>query len=274
MIPTWVPGPDAGLVDFLKLWAIAYFALLILYFSFCGLFHSLNLSHPERRIQQRPAKNQMSLEIRTSLLALISIAGYCAGGLFAQAKGWTLTPLPLTWWSAPLMFVASLLIYDAWFYWGHRLMHTKAMYRFHAHHHRSIVPSPWSNNSDTFVGTFVEQSYFLVAPFLLPIPAAVLVAHKIYDQVTGIAGHAGHEYFASPSARAPWPMLCTTFHDQHHGHFNYNFANTFSWWDRVMGTIHPTYDNVVEKFEGPICKPAPATLAQPNTSQSKTKTTP
>lgn len=243
------PAPGAGLSDFLILWAAAYGGLLALYFGFCGLFHWLNARYPERRIQNRPAKNQIAMEIRTSVVALVAISLYVAGGLFIQAKGWAWTPLPLTWWSVPLMFVLSLVIYDAWFYWGHRLMHTKALYRFHSHHHRSIVPSPWSNNSDTQVGAFVEQSFFLVAPFLLPIPAAVLIAHKVYDQVTGIAGHAGHEYFAAPSARAPWPMLCTTFHDQHHGHFNYNYANTFSWWDRWMGTIHPTYDRVVRKFE-------------------------
>ena len=70
------------------------------------------------------------------------------------------------------------------------MMHSRLLYGFHAHHHRSLVPTPWSNNSDTQIGAFFEQSYFLFAPFLLPIPAAVLVAHKIYDQVTGIAGHA------------------------------------------------------------------------------------
>jgi Delta7-sterol 5-desaturase len=250
------PSPSAGLVDFIKLWVSTYVGLIALYFTFCGLFHWLNALYPERRIQSRPMKNQIAMEIGTSVVALASIAAYVAGGLFIQAKGWALTPLPLTSWSAPITFIASLVIYDAWFYWGHRMMHSKLLYRFHAHHHRSLVPTPWSNNSDTQIGAFVEQSYFLFAPFLLPIPAAVLIVHKIYDQVTGIAGHAGHEYFASASARAPWPMLCTTFHDQHHGHFNCNYANTFSWWDRIMGTIHPNYDDLVHKFEGPPPKPA------------------
>jgi sterol desaturase/sphingolipid hydroxylase (fatty acid hydroxylase superfamily) len=91
-----------------------------------------------------------------------------------------------------------------------------------------------------------------------PIPPEVIIAHKLFDQVTGIAGHAGHEYFAAPSNRSPWPMLCTTFHDQHHGHFNYNYANTFSWWDRLMGTIHPRYDEIVERFETPPPRGKPA----------------
>jgi Delta7-sterol 5-desaturase len=242
-------GKDSDFTDFAVLWAAAYLALLALYFAVCGFFHRLNKRHPERLIQARPGRNQVAIEIRTSVAALAAIALYVAGGLFIQAKGWALTPLPPTWWSVPLTFVASLVLYDTWFYWGHRLMHSKRLYRFHAHHHRSIAPTPWANNSDSQVGAFAEQAYFLVAPLLLPIPAIVLIAHKIYDQITGIVGHAGHKYFASPTARYPWPMLCTTFHDQHHSHFNYNFANTFSWWDRAMGTIHPTYDARVRAFE-------------------------
>lgn len=243
------PGPHSGLQDLLVLWVASYAGLLAIYFGLCTLFHRLNDAYPERQIQSRPKKNQIAMEIRQSVYSLSLISLFLAGGLFAQAKGWTLAPLDLSLTSAVVTFIISLVLYDAWFYWGHRMMHTKTLYRFHQHHHKSIVPSPWSNNSDTLVGAFVEQSFFFFIVFALPIPPAVLIAHKVFDQVTGIAGHAGHEYFASPTARRPWPGLCTTFHDQHHGYFNYNYANTFSWWDRMMGTLHPSYDEVVEKFE-------------------------
>ncbi len=234
----------------LVVWALSYAGLLVIYFGLCGALHRINRAHPDRRIQSRPQKDQVAMEIRQSVKSLAAIALFVAGGLVAQANGWALVPLEHSAVSMIGMFVVSLVLYDAWFYWGHRMMHSKALYRFHAHHHKSIVPTPWSNNSDTLVGAFVEQSYFLFVVFVLPIPPLTLIGHKIFDQVTGIIGHAGHEYFASPTARAPWPFLCTTFHDQHHGHFNYNYANTFSWWDRAMGTLHPTYDDKVRSFEG------------------------
>ncbi|MCY1376154.1 hypothetical protein D9M69_636240 [compost metagenome] len=44
--------------------------------------------------------------------------------------------------------------------------------------------------------------------------------------------------------------MCTTYHDQHHAEFKYNYANYFSFWDRVLGTISPVYDRRVETFEG------------------------
>ena len=243
--------------DVLILWAAAYVGLLALYFALGWALSALNRRHPERRIQSRPAPDQVAAEIRQSLKALAEIAALLAVGLAAQAYGWTMAPLalslsaPWTWLQGVGLLILSLLLYDAWFYWGHRLMHWKPLYRFHQLHHQSIVPTPWANNRDTLLGTFVEQSYFLILPFVLPIPAGLIIVHKIFDQVTGMIGHAGHEYFASPTARRPWPLLATTFHDQHHGYFHYNFANTFSIWDRMMGTLHPSYDRTVEHFEQP-----------------------
>ncbi|MDR3496023.1 MAG: sterol desaturase family protein [Ancalomicrobiaceae bacterium] len=245
------------LFDCLALYLSCLFGLLALYFA-CGFaIARANARHPERRIQSRSQADIVAAEIRQSIMSLAQIAALLAGGLFCQAKGWTLAPIDLAparplsivWGLA--LFGLSLVLYDAWFYWGHRLMHSRRLYRFHALHHRSIVPTPWSNNSDTAVGTFVEQAYFLVVPFVLPLPAALIILHKLYDQVTGMIGHAGHEYFAAPTARFPWPMLCTTFHDQHHGSFRYNFANTFSIWDRLMGTLHPSYDQTVKRLELP-----------------------
>lgn len=244
------PAPEATVYDLMRLWLVFYLSILVVYFVTCGIFHYLNLHHPERRIQSRPIKpGQVAMEIKTSVPTLATIAGLLASGLFCQAKGWTMAPYDLSLLSAPLTFFASMVLYDTWFYWGHRLLHTKWLYKYHAHHHLSVVPTPWANNSDTQVGDLIEQSYFFVAPFILPIHPLLLIIHKLYDQITGIAGHAGYEYFASITARYPFPMICTTFHDQHHGHFNYNYANTFSWWDRLMGTLHPTYDSVVYKFE-------------------------
>ena len=36
------------------------------------------------------------------------------------------------------------------------------------------------------------------------------------------------------------------FHDMHHENGAYNFGVYFTWWDRLMGTMHPSY---VERYE-------------------------
>ena len=230
-------------------WLATYAALLALYAIPGIVIERIAARHPERRIQGRPP-SERGRDIRQSVIALSMIALYVGGGLYAQMRGFTLFAIDQTSPVAILVGLAlSVIAYDAWFYWFHRLMHTKPLYRFHQQHHRAIAPTTWSCNNDSLVGAFFEQSYFLFAAILLPIPAVALIAHKAFDQVTGMISHCGYEFFAGPGARRPWPGLCTTFHDQHHSNFRVNFGNTFSIWDRLMGTMHPAYDEKVRAFE-------------------------
>lgn len=243
-----------GWLGFALLWASTYATLLAIYFGLGSALVALNRRSPARRIQARVRSQRVGAEIRQSVLALASIAFYVAAGIYAQHIGWVLfapAPAPVTIASFIGYLLLSFLLYDTWFYWAHRAMHTKALFRFHALHHRSITPTTWSNNSDTLVGAAAEQGYFLLLPLILPVPLEVLIAHKLYDQISGMISHCGYEYVASPSARKPWPLLCTSFHDQHHSNFRCNYGNILSLWDRAMGTLHSGYDDLVEKFEHP-----------------------
>jgi sterol desaturase/sphingolipid hydroxylase (fatty acid hydroxylase superfamily) len=103
----------------------------------------------------------------------------------------------------------------------------------------------WSNNSDTFLDNLVLQSYWMVAPLLFPAPGIVFLIHKLYDQVSGMIGHSGHEYNASMS-RFPSPLLAVIHHDLHHRYYKYNFATHFALWDRIMNTLHPGYDDFLK----------------------------
>lgn len=240
--------PGAGLAEF-GAWLGLVIAGVVMVMLATGLFFEvMNARHPERKVQDRvnPRKWQELAYAPGSLLIL----SLCfAGGVFAQWQGWAQSPLTLSWWSVPLMLGLSILLYDAWFYWVHRVLHTPAMFRFHALHHKSVSPTVWTNHHETPMEAFLNQFYFFLIVFVLPIPWQVLVMQKIYDQISGMLGHAGYEHFASPFGRSPWPLASTVFHDQHHGHFRYNYAHTFSFWDRVMGTLHPRYDQTLETFE-------------------------
>ncbi|ADZ70198.1 sterol desaturase family protein [Polymorphum gilvum] len=239
------------LIEFLPYYVAVYGINVFLYFATGWVLVTIQNRHPERRIQQhRRGEKRRGKEIRQSVLSLTVTGGCLAGGIFASVKGWTFVePLPLTWWSAILMFVVSVIAFDAWFYWAHRFMHTKLMYRFHAEHHRSVAPTVWSTYSDDLVDAFVMQSYYLWAVFILPIPVEVLIVHRLWDHFNGTIGHSGFEFWASPLSRMPSPMVCVTFHDQHHSRFKYNYANFFSFWDRVCDTIDPKYDDTVRYFE-------------------------
>lgn len=249
-----------ALTDFLLTWAAVYAATVLGYFGLGLVLDRVNRHHPERRIQRRRrGEDRARAEIVQSLKSLVVTCGCLAGGLWAQAQGLTLwPPVELTWVSAIGMFLASIILFDAWFYWGHRLMHWRPLYRHHLWHHRSVAPTVWSNYSDSLIDAFAMQSYYLIAPMLLPIPAAVLIAHRIYDHVNGMIGHSGFEYFADRTTRFPSPFVCTTFHDQHHERFGTNYANFFSVWDRLCGTLAPDYDEKVRRFDTPEPRQRPA----------------
>ena len=237
--------------EFLTIYALTYGAMLSVYFGFGAVAERYLRRHPERKIQpEREGLRRKGVEIRGSLIALATSALLMSVGYFAQRQGWTVAPMDLTIWSFALWWVAALVIFDAWFYFGHRLLHWGPMYRFHAQHHKSVAPTVWSNDSSGVVDTLVEHSFYLVVWFVLPVPALSIFALRLFDQISGMIGHSGFEFFAGPTSRRPWPFICTTFHDLHHSRFNYNYGNIFSVWDRVCGTTHPRYDDWVREMEG------------------------
>jgi len=248
----------AALLDLLLLWALVYGVTVAGYLGLGALLVAVNRRNPARRIQpERRGEHRARVEILQSLKSLVVTCFCLAAGLWAQQRGWgVFAPLEPTILNCAAMFLVSIIAFDAWFYWGHRLMHWRPLYRHHLWHHRSVAPTVWSNYSDSLADAFAMQSYYLIAPLLLPIPAAALIAHRIYDHINGMIGHSGFEYFAGPGARFPSPFVCTVFHDQHHEKFGYNYANFFSIWDRVMGTLHPDYEARVRGFEA--ATPAPS----------------
>lgn len=235
------------------IWIIAFTANVAMYFGGGWAITWMNRRHPERKIQPlRDGMKRARAEIKESLLS-IAVTSFCLSLAIALSIfGYTLwTP-----WEGIIGAAAGLLVlillYDAWFYWSHRLLHTKPFYRFHHWHHRSVAPTVWSSDSQTAVETGMIQGFMVVATVLLPISPLALVAHRIYDHFNGQLGHCGYEYFAGKGARFPSPMVCTGFHDQHHELFTYNYANYFSLWDRICGTLHPAYDGEVARGESKL----------------------
>jgi lathosterol oxidase len=231
------------LVDF----ATIYLLLVSVYYVLGFMITCTNRRMvADRKIQSRSAPRELVVrDILQSTLSLAQIAFFLAVGMTTRAAGLGIQPWKQTFGTIIASLGLSLVLFDTWFYWGHRLLHTKFLYhRAHRWHHTVTTPVVWSNNSDTFVDNLVLQSYWMIAPLLFPAPGVVFLIHKLYDQVSGMIGHSGYEYNAR-MARFPSPLLAVTHHDQHHRYFKYNFATHFVLWDRIMNTLHPSYDDVV-----------------------------
>lgn len=200
-----------------------------------------------RRIQQaRATSEDVRREILYSLstVLIFSLVGFSVylgvqHGVFRIYGG----DLPGT--ARLLMeFVAIVLLHDAYFYWAHRLMHTRWLFRrVHRVHHRSRTPTPWAAYAFAPAEAFLEAAILPIAALIIPmheLTALLFVTHMI---IRNVAGHAGIELF--PKGWLDMPILraftTTIHHDLHHSHGGYNFGLYFTWWDRWMKTEHPQY---------------------------------
>lgn len=144
----------------------------------------------------------------------------------------------------PLMFI----IHDTYFYWTHRLMHHKKLFKlFHLVHHHSTNPSPWAAYSFHPLEAVVEAGIFVVFLFIIPIHPIQLGLFFFMMIVYNVYGHLGYELYPkgfSSHRLGKW-INTSVNHNQHHQYFKGNYGLYFLWWDRWMHTIRSDYD---EKF--------------------------
>jgi sterol desaturase/sphingolipid hydroxylase (fatty acid hydroxylase superfamily) len=149
----------------------------------------------------------------------------------------------------PLGFAAYLaamvLAHDTWFYWTHRAMHTKPLYKhFHRFHHRTVTPTAWTAYAFAMPEAAMMFLFMPIFFALVPTPTPVVFTFLAIMILRNAMGHAGLELH--PRGWATQPVLrwitTTTHHDMHHGSsFNHNYGFYFTWWDKLMGTEHPDY---------------------------------
>lgn len=166
-----------------------------------------------------------------------------------------------------LAYLAAMLLgHDTWFYWTHRAMHTKPLYRsFHRFHHLTITPTAWTAYSFAIPEAAVMMLFMPAWFALVPTPVPVVFTFLGVMILRNAMGHAGLELhprgWASHSV-LKW-ISTTTHHDMHHGtSYNHNYGFYFTWWDKLMGTEHPdyvkTFDRVTKRQETPLPSAAPA----------------
>ncbi|MBA3880185.1 MAG: sterol desaturase family protein [Sphingobium sp.] len=211
-----------------------------------------------RRIQDRVATRADRLrEFRQSVetIAVFSVVNLLTFAMFRA--GW----IPVNRGAPDLailipQIIAMVLLHDTWFYWMHRTLHLKALFRRgHAAHHLSRTPTSWAAYSFAPIEAVFESIYipvmFLAISWIAPIqPWSVFIflGHQI---ARNVFGHSGFE-LAWPGftrSRLTGWLTTTTHHDLHHVEGRYNFGLYFTWWDRMMGTEHPKYH---ERFEAVV----------------------
>ncbi|WP_427969728.1 sterol desaturase family protein [Altererythrobacter sp.] len=159
-----------------------------------------------------------------------------------------------------LQIAAIALAHDTYFYWMHRALHTKRLFRAtHLHHHKSRTPTSWAAYSFSAWEGIAESAFM---PLYLLIAAFFGVAYSDFAIffflgwmiLRNVIGHAGVEVHPAGWVDSKWLdwLTTTTHHDLHHSEGNHNFGLYFTWWDRWMGTEHPQYKERFRKVAKPI----------------------
>ncbi len=235
--------------------ALRYFLFVLPAFLIVRVWKSREWEH--RRIQAKPVKReQFWMEFRYSVSTIV-IFSFVGTGIFMAKKAGFMAIYDEVREYGLMYFLLSplilILLHDAYFYWSHRLLHIKTVFR-HAHlvHHRSTSPSPWAAYSFHPLEALVQAAFYPVTLALLPFHPAALFVFITYMIARNVWGHLGYELAPRWFTRSPWLNwnTVTTHHDLHHATSKTNFGLYFTWWDRWMETEHPRYRELVVELTG------------------------
>lgn len=226
--------------------AVRYF--LIAGIPFLVFYKVLTRWYGRSKIQGRMAGIQgFKREILQSMqtAGVFAVIGYLV--MYTPIKQYTLlytniADYPL-WW-IPASFILSLVVHDTYFYWMHRLLHHKRLFKLaHVTHHQSTNPSPWASYSFHFIEAWTEGAILLVIVVLIPMHEITVTLFVIVGFVINVYGHLGYEIAPKWLRKSFLFEIINTsvHHNLHHSKFKGNYGLYFRVWDRLLKTEHPDY---------------------------------
>lgn len=235
----------------------AIFALLMVYYfvPVCIYYYIFFIRNKEKwkhlKIQQKyPGSDQIRREIKYSISSLVIFS--FAGLLIYESaiRNYTMMYFNISDYST-LYFVLSLLIYifvnDTIFYWTHRFLHLKSVFRhIHLTHHKSTSPTPFAVFAFHPGEAAIHAAVYPLLVYCIPIHPIMFGAFLLYNLITNLAGHGGYEFMPDKVTSHwffNWQNTITN-HDVHHKKFNCNYGNYFIFWDKWMDTLEKKKLNV------------------------------
>ena len=166
---------------------------------------------------------------------------------WSMANGYVAT---ITFTSNPIWFVAIFFLIPVWesfyFYWMHRVLHTRLFYRFHALHHRNTDIGPWSGLS---MHPIEHLMYFgsVLVHFAIASHPVHIIFHLMFYGLYAITTHTGFEGLLSKGRKR---LHLGNFHHQiHHRYFECNYGTLDVPWDKLFGSWHDGTNKGKEKMK-------------------------
>lgn len=241
-------------INIFSLSAIRYFILAGIPFAMFYLLMPAKLG--KFKIQQKIAtKKDFVREVWHSMQSTLIFSIIAVGLAFTPLRQYTriyghINDFPL--WYIGVALVLSLIIHDTYFYWMHRLLHHKKLFKLtHLVHHKSTNPSPWTSYSFHILEAITEGLVLVPIVILLPMHPLTILLFTITGFIINVYGHLGYEIMPK-GFRHTWAFEVfntSVHHNLHHSKFKGNYGLYFRIWDRVMGTEHPDYVKEYDRLQ-------------------------
>lgn len=135
-----------------------------------------------------------------------------------------------------LVLLLTPIIHTVHFYFGHRLLHVKFLYKnFHSLHHRNVQVGPWSGLSMHPVEHIIYFSTVVVQWLIAIHPLNALYQIQLAAFLPA-PGHCGFEKM--DVCKGVDLKAGSNFHYQHHKHFECNYGGNLMPLDEWFGTFH------------------------------------
>lgn len=246
--------------------------VIVIYWLFYVLKNKPWQSHKiqARQIIPKLLYHDVRLFIRTLFLATLIFIGYSylINNNFTQVQADSNTftvfglvlPIFVAW---CVLFVILLILQDTYFYWVHRAIHHRKLYKWvHMAHHRSNPTNPFTSFAVSFFEGLAEFGFLPLVALFLPLPISFFWVYSVWYVVFTTYQHLGYEILPKKWVNLPVLKYINTavHHDLHHSKLKYNFGLYFNIWDRLAKTQIPEYEASYTKVFEP--KIVPTALKQ------------
>ncbi|MCK6544998.1 sterol desaturase family protein [Myxococcota bacterium] len=142
---------------------------------------------------------------------------------------------------AAVQVVAFVYLDDVLFYFAHRALHTRWLFRHvHALHHQIRTPWAITGHYSHPVEYVITGSLVLVGPALVGAHVYTLWVWIALRQWEAAEGHSGYDFPWSPTKLFPGSDGAR-HHDAHHEAVTGNYAGFFAHVDKLLGTLSKGY---------------------------------
>ena len=156
----------------------------------------------------------------------------------------------LSWGDNPFWFVLLFPLIPIWFsfhfYWGHRFLHWKPLYKIaHSLHHRNVNVGPWSGLSMHPIEHTIYFSSVLIH-LVVPSHPIHLFFHLFWATLAAVTSHTG---FGGLLIKGKSRFALGSFHHQlHHRYFECNYGDTEMPLDEWFGSFHDGTPEATERI--------------------------